>query len=221
LKGSIKRGAVSVLMAVIASTSITGCALFRKQQVEDTPEPAETPVEVVETEPPVEETEPPVEQAPPVVEPPAEAEPPEGPPEVAESEAEPAEVEPPPATEKPEADKAPPPTKPVADKKKETIPAVDEVSPVETEQPEPRLIPKEEEKLTPEALRDEFREAQTLSTELTGRKLTEEQRAQVESGRGFLDDAREALRLQDVERAGVLLEKCLVLLRDAKANSGS
>jgi len=220
----IRGRAASFLMLLIAATAMTGCGVFRKGQVEEFPAPPESTAEVVETEPPVEETdsEPAVDQPAPAVEPPVEEEPPvEGAAEVVEAEPTETDVTPPDVVTKPAAENPPPPAKPPDEPKTDSIPAIDQVSLVDAEQPEPRLLQDEEEKLTPESLRDDFREAQKLSAELTQRKLTAEQRAQVESGRGFLDDARKAVRLQDLERAGVLLEKCLVLLRDAKANSGT
>lgn len=101
----------------------------------------------------------------------------------------------------------------------EALPEIEQVSVVDAEPPEPRLLPTEEEKVSASSLANDLGEAERLSDELAGRKLTVEQLAQVESGRGFLDTAREALELRDLERAGVLLEKCLVLLRDAEAHS--
>lgn len=103
----------------------------------------------------------------------------------------------------------------------EALPEIEQVSVVDAEPPEPRLLPTEEEKVSASSLANDLGEAERLSDELAGRKLTVEQLAQVESGRGFLDTAREALELRDLERAGVLLEKCLVLLRDAEAHSRS
>jgi hypothetical protein len=121
----------------------------------------------------------------------------------------------------PPADPAPPPAEQPADSEVQSVPEIDEVSLVDAEPSEPRLLQDEDERISASSLRDDLWEAQRLSAELIDRKLTSEQRAQVESGRAFLDDAREALRLQDLERAGVLLEKCLVLFRDAEVNSGS
>jgi hypothetical protein len=101
----------------------------------------------------------------------------------------------------------------------ETIPEIDQVSVIDTEQLGPRLLQEEDEKISTESLHRGFEEAEKLSTVLERRTLTAEQRAQVETGRGFLDDARKAMGLQDLERAAVLLEKSLVLLRDAEVGS--
>jgi len=202
-------------MLLIAAISILGCGVFRKSEIQETPAPPESPAEVVETEAPVVDTELPTDPPPPPVEQPAEPDPPP------EATAEVVETVPPKKGTEPPADPPPSPAEQPPETKTDSTPATDQVSLVDAEQPEPRLLQDEEEKISPESLRDEFREAQKLSAELTERKLTVEQRAQVESGRGLLDDAREAIRLQDLERAGVLLEKCLVLLRDAKSNSGT
>jgi len=123
----------------------------------------------------------------------------------------PVEAPPPAATTPP-----PPPEKPVDD----TVPEIDEVSVVESGQPEPRLLPEEEEtEVTAEALREHIREAEQLSATLDQRELSPDLRDQVESGRAFLGDARKALEEQDLERASVLIDKCLVLFRDAESGS--
>jgi hypothetical protein len=102
----------------------------------------------------------------------------------------------------------------------DTVPVIYDVSLVDPEQPEPRLLPEnEDEEVSPEALLAGIREAETLSALLTGRELSADLRDQVESGRALLGDARKALVEQDLERAGVLLDKCLVLLHDAESAS--
>jgi hypothetical protein len=207
------------VLLLVAATA-PGCQWLPRRAVEDKPA-VEVPAEKPAEEPPDDEPAPqPVEEPPPppVEEPLPAVESPgpsavEEPPPAAESPGPSAVEEPPPAAKKPE---PPPAEKPVENK----VPELDEVSHVEPAQPEPRLLPEEEKaEVTAEALREGIREAERLSSTLEPRELSPDLRDQVESGRAFLGDARKALEDQDLERAGVLIDKCLVLLRDAESKS--
>ena len=103
--------------------------------------------------------------------------------------------------------KPPPPARPA-------LPELDAVSPVEAA-PEPQLI-EETAQLSQTALEARLAEADRLSNLLRGRDLSDELRAQVDSGRVFLGDARQALEARDLKRTQVLADKCLALLEDAE-----
>lgn len=190
-----RRGVICLALTLIVLTG-SGCRLFRRAPVATpVPPPAETSEEEV-VEPDAVETEEtqvdvPVEAVPPD---PAKAD--EGPP------AAPEEAPPPPTAEAPS--KTPPPAEEPPEQK--------------AEPPEPRLIHDEDE-VSPESIRSDISRAVRLSDVLADRVLSAELRAQVASGRAFLDDAREALAAEDLKRASVLIDKCLGLLEDAEYNS--
>ena len=100
-----------------------------------------------------------------------------------------------------------------------SLPKIDETSPVQLpDQPGPRLLPKDED-VTLETLQRKVALAERLSALLEHRELKPELGPQVESGRAFLEDAKGALKDQDLSRANVLIDKCMVLLQDAEGSS--
>jgi outer membrane biosynthesis protein TonB len=209
-----------VLLLLLAAATVPGCRLFRPADVQDAPAAQETGTgaegaEDAEAPPPDVEPLPEIEP-PPVVEP--EPEPVEQPAET-ETDSIPEVAEAPQPEEDPSPNPAPPPAKKPAKPETDSVPEVDEVSLVAPAQPEPRLLPDEKQEVSAESLRSDLEEAEKLSAVLAVRELTEELDLQVDSGRAFLEDARKALEAEDLERAGVLLQKCLVLLRDAEYNS--
>ena len=104
-------------------------------------------------------------------------------------------------------------TQPQSDPPVESVPEVDEVSIVDPA--EPRLL-SEDEEVPLASLERRVTRAETLSATLQERELPEEIAAQVDSGRAFLQDAKEARNTGDLKRADVLIDKCLVLLEDAE-----
>ena len=84
----------------------------------------------------------------------------------------------------------------------------------------PRLLPRDSEQ---GVKRDELEKDLTGADELMAmvgkRTLSEDQRRQAESAEAFLDQAREALKEEDLERCSFLVEKSVVLLQEIELYS--
>jgi outer membrane biosynthesis protein TonB len=120
-----------------------------------------------------------------------------------------------------------PPALPEPEPEPEPVDELPEETPDEPE-PEPEVEARVAEKTPPAAPTIPIEEpvpapkpaqpepAETLSATLQERELSEEIAAQVDSGRVFLQNAKEARDTGDLKRADVLIDKCLVLLEDAE-----
>jgi len=205
------RGLCAVLLPIVLIGTTTGCQLFRRGVV-TTDKPAVTEPDRPESPSslPDPEPEPPDETTvEPVDEPPAEA-PAEAPAELAPEEPEKAAAT---AEEAPIEKPRPAPSPPEPEASAVSVPEVDEVSIIDPA--EARLL-SEDEEIPLASLERRVTRAEALSATLQERELSEEIAAQVDSGRAFLQNAKEARETGDLKRADVLIDKCLVLLEDAE-----
>jgi hypothetical protein len=111
-----------------------------------------------------------------------------------------------------------PETAPKAPAAKPAAPRAGDAPATGEDAPAPQLLEGTEQPSQP-ALEARLAEADRLSVVLRGRAVSAGLRAQIDSGRVFLEDARQALALRDLKRTQVLLDKCLALLADAESAS--